>query len=323
MRRIVCFLCCCFFFILNGRAQDDKTFNFQSELNTDNDAFIIWENFDRYYTYGAGFKQKFKAKKLLGLEQLFKKKKFVFYSLGFRTEGYTPTRDDYSEIELDEDGFNFERPFAGLLFATFDASYLFEDAFIRTEVYLGIMGPSAYSREIQDWIHENITDDDLIDGWDFQIPDQPIINFNIYATQTLYEYQGWFDLYLQGTLRLGNLYMDATPGLGFRLGIFESVTSSNAFGNGLVASPTTRALFFRSHFSATAVAFNGTAQGRLINNDFEFAIDDLSHFHTSMSHGLFYTGRRFAASFDHIFTFGKVNKKVRHIYGRFTFQYRF
>ena len=117
--------------------------------------------------------------------------------------------------------------------------------------------------------------------------------------------------------------MDLTPLLGFRIGVFESLSQSNAFGNGLVLSKSVKEIYFRSTFSATATAYNGTAQGPLFNNDFEFVIDDLSHLHTSMSHGIFFTCSRFGASFDHIFTFGKVNKKVRHIYGRFSFTYRF
>ncbi len=304
-------------------SQNNESFKFQAEINTDNDAFIIWENFDRYYTYGAGFRLAFKAKNLLGLQNLFKTKRDFFFSAGLRSEGYTPTRDDYSIVEIREEDFNFERPFAGLLFGTFDATYLFEQSFLRTELYLGIMGPSAYSREIQDWIHENITDDDLIDGWQFQIPDQLIINLNLYYAKALYRHQQWFELYAQGELRAGNLYMDLTPLLGFRIGVFESLSQSNAFGNGLVLSKSVKEIYFRSTFSATATAYNGTAQGPLFNNDFEFVIDDLSHLHTSMSHGIFFTCSRFGASFDHIFTFGKENKKVRHIYGRFSFTYRF
>jgi lipid A 3-O-deacylase len=303
--------------------QEKDSFNYQLETSTANDAFIIWENFDRYYTYGVGFKLSFKANRVLGLQQIFKSKENYFFSIGVRSEGYTPTKEVYSDVEFSQSDFNFERPFAGLLYGTFSANYLFKSSYLRTELYAGIMGPSAYSREIQDWIHENITDDDLINGWEFQIPDQFIINLNISAGQQIYNKYQWFDIYTEGEVRLGNLYIDATPLIGFRFGKFAEFTQSSAFGNGIVASKKLKELFIRSTFSATAVAFNGTAQGNIFNNDYSYAIEDLSHFHMSMSHGVFYSGRRFSASFDHIFTFGKVNKNVRHIYGRFIFNYRF
>jgi hypothetical protein len=306
-----------------GFAQEDKDFKFQLEISTDNDAFIIWENFDRYYTYGAGFKLNFKAKRLLGLENLFQDKSAYFFSAGIRSEGYTPTKETFTVQEFSEEGFNFERPFAGLLFGTFNVNYLFKNAFAKAELYLGIMGPSAYSREIQDWIHENITDDDLINGWEFQIPDQAIINFNFSAAQVFYSNNKWFELYADGQARFGNLYIDATPGIGVRLGKFASLGESNVFGNGLVAPRKVKELYLRSSFSATASLFDGTAQGNIFSTDYAYRIDDLSHFHTSMSHGVFYSGNRFSASFDHIFTFGKVNQRVRHIYGRFVFNYRF
>lgn len=303
--------------------QTSNSYNYQLEISTDNDAFIIWENYDRYYTYGAGFKLNFKVKKLLGLENVFQNKFDYFFSVGIRSEGYTPTRENFTEEEFSGEGFNFERPFAGLLYGTFSINYLFKNAFVKTELYLGIMGPSAYSREIQNWIHENITDDDLINGWEFQIPDQPVINMNISAAQVVYTNDSWFEAYIEGQARIGNLYIDATPLIGFRLGKFASINESNAFGNGIVAPLKVKEFFLKSSFSVTATLYDGTAQGNICNNDYVYQIEDLSHFHSSMSHGLFYSGNKFSASFDHIFTFGKVNQRVRHIYGRFVFNYRF
>lgn len=303
--------------------QEKEEYKFQLEASTSNDAFIVWENFDRYYTYGAGFKLRFKSKRLLGLEKLFPKKTNYFFSAGFRSEGYTPTRKPITISTFSEDTFNFERPFAGLLFGTFSAHYTFNETYVQTELFLGIMGPSAYSRNIQDWIHDYITDDDLIDGWQYQIPDQVIFNINLSGAQHIYTNNKWLDIYAHGEIRLGNLYVDATPLLGFRFGKFAPITKSSAFGNGLLASKNVKEFFIRSTFSVTAVGFNGTAQGNMFNDQYDYKIDDLSHFHATMSHGLFYAGNRFSAAFDHVFTFGKVNQRVRHIYGRFIFNYRF
>jgi hypothetical protein len=250
-----------------NNAQNNNPFDFQLLVSTDNDAYVFWENFDRYYTYGINIELNYRSNRLLGLEKLFKKKNAFFFSTGIRSEAYTPTRQKVSDEDFDQNEFDFERPFAGLLFGVFSANYTFEKYFIKTELFAGIMGPSAYTKEIQDWIHENITDDDLVYGWDFQIPDQAILNINFSAAHQLYSYKNWLDIYARGELRFGNLYIDATPLLGFRFGKFASLTRSNALGNGLLAPLKIKELFIRSTFSATAVAFDGTAQGNIFKDE--------------------------------------------------------
>lgn len=318
-----CFCTVLLFCILNIHAQKEAPYKYELELNTDNDAFIIWENFDRFYTYGAGLKLNFKTEHLLGLENLFSKKTNYFFSAGFRTEGYAPTKQIISIQELGDDTMPFDRPFAGLFFGTFDATYLFKQSFFKAQLYIGIMGPSAKSQEIQDWFHKNITDDDLIEGWNLQIPNQLILNVNASYTYDFMPNATFIDVFGMIEARLGNMYIDATPALNFRIGKFGPLNTSSALGNGLIANRGIREIFIKSSFSASFVAFNGTAQGPLFNNDYENSVTDLNPVHTSMSHGIFFTGKRFAFGYDNIFTFGKVNAKERHIYGRFSFLYRF
>ncbi len=300
--------------------QEQENFRHSIEISSDNDAFNLWENFDRYYTYGAGLKFYFKAEKLLGLEKLFSKKQDYFFSASIRSEGYTPTRVQLSGLDPDEITINIDRPFAGLLYGTFDGTYTFKNSFIKTELYLGIMGPTALSKEIQDWIHDNIT---LIDGWEFQMPDQLILNINVSGAYDFNPESTWFNAYGMGEARIGNLYIDATPTIGFRIGKFGDFSTSAAFGNSLIAKKTLIEFYLRSSFSTTFTAFNGTAQGNIFTNDFQYAVENLSNFHTSMSHGIFVNLRNFGFSFDNTFTLGNVNKGVRFIYGRFSFAYRF
>ena len=317
----ICVFLSCSLNILIG--QEQLNFKHSIEISTDNDAFNLWENFDRYYTYGAGLKFYFKAEKLLGLEKLFSKKQDYFFSASIRTEGYTPTRVQLSGLDPDEITLNIDRPFAGLLYGTFDGTYIFKNSFIKTELYLGIMGPTALSKEIQDWIHDNITDDALIDGWEFQMPDQLILNINVSGAYDFNPESTWFNAYGMGEARIGNLYIDATPTIGFRIGKFGPFSTSAVFGNSLIAKKSLIEFYLRSSFSTTFTAFNGTAQGNIFSNDFQYAVENLSHFHTSMSHGIFVNLRNFGFSFDNTFTLGKVNKGVRFIYGSFTFNYRF
>ena len=110
------------------------------------------------------------------------------------------------------------------------------------------MGPTALSKEIQDWIHDNITDDALIDGWEFQMPDQLILNINVSGAYDFNPESTWFNAYGMGEARIGNLYIDATPTLGFRIGKFGPFSTSAAFGNSLIAKKIAYRILFKKFF---------------------------------------------------------------------------
>lgn len=311
------------FLIQKIASQEQKPIKYAVEISSDNDAFALWDNSDRYYTFGVGPKFYLKSEELIGLEKLFSTKENYFFEFGMRSEGYTPTRQSYDKIEVKSDTLSFERPFAGLLYGTVGATYTFERSFIKTELLAGIMGPSSYAREIQDWLHSQLPDSDEVEGWEYQIPNQAIINFNVRGAYDFLPEATWFDIYAAAEARLGNLYIDATPSLGIRFGEFEALSQSTVFGNTLIAPMQVKEFFFRSSISATFTAFNATAQGNLFHRDFEYAVDDLSHFHTTISNGIYIAFKRISLGYDNIFTFGKVNKGAQHIYGRLDFRYRF
>ena len=318
------FCCLAFIFLIQKTdGQEQKTIKYAIEFSTDNDALAIWDNLDRYYTFGVGPKFYLKSEKLIGFENLFSKKENYFFEFGVRSEGYTPTRQSYTTQETKSDSLSFERPFAGLLYGTIGATYTFKRSFIKTELLLGIMGPSSYAQEIQNWLHSQLPDSDEVEGWEYQIPDQAIININIRGAYDFLPEADWFDIYASAETRIGNLYIDATPSLGIRLGKFEPLSKSTVFGNALIAPLKVKEFFLRSSISGTFTAFNGTAQGNLFNRDFVYAVDDLSHYHTTISNGIYITFNKVSLGYDNIITFGKVNKDAQHIFGRLDFRYRF
>jgi hypothetical protein len=304
-------------------AQEKESMKYGVEISTDNDAIGIWKNLDRYYSFGIGVKFYVKSKKFIGLENLFSNKEQYFFDIELRSEGYTPTRKSYTISEVQNDSLEFERPFAGLLFGTLGATYTFDRSFIRTELILGIMGPSAKTEEIQNWFHSQLEDSDEIEGWEFQIPDQALINLNVSGVYDFYPNSQVFDVFAMAEARLGNLYIDATPTLGIRLGKFGDISQSSAFKNDILASINMREIYLKSTISGTLTAFNGTAQGNLFGPEFKYAVKDLSHFHTTLSNGLYIATKRFIFSFENIFTFNKVNKRTTHIFGKATVRYKF
>ena len=210
-----------------------------------------------------------------------------------------------------------------MLYGTAGATYTFKQSFLKTELLAGIMGPSSYAREIQNWLHDQLPDSDEVEGWEYQIPDQAIVNINIKGAYDFHPNASWFDVYGAAEARLGTLYIDASPALGIRIGQFEALSQSTGFGNTLLAPLDVQEIFFRSSIATTFTAFNATAQGNLFNRDFEYEIDDLSHFHTTISNGIHIAFNKMSLGYDNIFTFGKVIKDTQHIYGRLDFRYRF
>ena len=321
----VSILCFCWLLAQSSIAQEHKNaYRYQLSIDTDNDAFIHWENYDRYYTYGVGFKVSFLADSLLGVQKWFPKKEDHFYAIGLRSEAYTPTHLQRREPEEgEENDTDFDRPFAGLLYGTVEANYVFKNSYARFELLAGLMGPSALSGDIQQWIHDNIVVGGDVEGWAYQIPDQFIMNLNGTYGIGIPTKWDWIEPYTKADLRLGNLYVDAGATLGLRIGRFRPYNRSISARNGWLGPRKRSVFYYQATVSATAVAFDGTAQGKLFARPYEYAIEDLSHIYGSMTHGLYWGNSRMVIGFDVTVNYSKVIPRSRHIYGRIDFRYRF
>ena len=305
-------------------AQDDENFRSVISLNTDNDALVAWENRDRYYTFGIGLSASFRAKKLLGFQNWFKNKEDYFFSGTLRIEGYTPTIKVVTLPELEGESLvEFDRPFAGILFGNLETAYAFERSFFRTGILLGVIGPSSGAGRLQRWIHDNVTDDDVFDGWTLQVPDQLALNASAEYFYDFTPHWKSIDLYGGARARFGNVYIDASPVLGMRLGRFNKLSNSVSFGNSLLQSKSDWELYYRGNFWATLAGYNATAQGNIFGPKFQYAVDELNPLYLAMSHGLYMIYRRVSVAFDHFFTFGEVVESQRHIYARIELKYRF
>ncbi|WP_282161705.1 lipid A-modifier LpxR family protein [Ulvibacterium marinum] len=310
------------FFSIEGNAQRPDIFSSEISLSSANDAYVIWQNSDRFYSYGAGVNLKFKKEKILRLQKYFPKKTGYFFEIGLRLEGFTPTNKTVTPSEIQQSTISFDRPYAGLLFGTFNVTYAFERYFLKGGALLGIMGPSSLAGDFQGWFHDKITDDPIFEEWRFQVPNQPIVNLNVAYAYDFIPQQKWFDVYGMLDTRLGNLYIDATPTLGFRFGKFNKLSESVGMDNNILSNSGIE-LFFQSAISGSLNIFDGTAQGNLFNNDFEYAVNELNTFSTTMTQSVYFSSRRFSLGIEHYFTFGKVVPNERHVYARTILKYRF
>ncbi len=305
-----------------GTAQNTPAFDREISFSSANDAFVVWQNSDRFYSYGLGLNLKFKKEKILGLQRYFPKKTGYFFEVGLRLEGYTPTNKTVSEADIQQNTISFDRPYAGLLFGNFNVTYAFDRSFLRGKALLGVMGPASFADDFQGWFHDNVTDDPVFEEWRFQVPNQLIANIALsYAYDFIPEHR-WFDLYGMLHTRLGNLYIDASPALGLRLGKFNKLGESVGMDNNILSNAGTE-LFLQSTISSSLHIFDGSAQGNLLNNDFEYGVADLNPVSATMIQSVYFSARRFSLGIEHYFTFGKVVSHERHLYARTILKYKF
>lgn len=317
------FLILFFSSIIRGYAQNIDTFSKEISFSSANDAYVIWQNSDRFYSYGLGLNFKFQKEKLLGLQKYFLKKEGYFFEIGLRLEGYTPTNKTVTPIEIQQNTISFDRPYAGLLFSTLKVTYAFERSFLRGGALLGTMGPASLAGDFQGWFHDNITDDPIFEEWRFQVPNQLIVNVDLTYAYDFMPQQKWFDVYGMLNTRLGNLYIDATPTLGLRVGKFNELSESIGVDNNILSNSSDIELFLQSTISSSLNIFDATAQGNLFNSNFEYAVDELNTLSTTITQSVYFSSRRFSLGIEHYFTFGKVVPNEQHVYARTILKYRF
>lgn len=81
---------------------------------------------------------------------------------------FTPT--DYSRRDLIED----DRPYAGALLASLGYNARNGDELRTTQLQFGIVGPSAYGKQVQNEVHK-LLGDETFQGWDNQLHDEPVL----------------------------------------------------------------------------------------------------------------------------------------------------
>ena len=80
---------------------------------------------------------------------------------------YTPT--DFSRSDLIAD----DRPYAAVLLLNFGYNARHGDRLQTTQLALGMVGPSAQGKQVQDAVHGLLGDDKFM-GWDNQLHDEPV-----------------------------------------------------------------------------------------------------------------------------------------------------
>lgn len=294
---------------------DKNAYNYEIELGTDNDNFIVYTGTDRNYTYGINGSFKWSPKTTL-FEGLFKNSNNHYQKIALHIEGYTPNYLDEDEPSRP----NIERPFAGWSYLNFETAHMFENSFVNLGLDLGILGPSSQVDDIQNWVHQRITNDAKVD-WSEQIPNQLGVNLRGTYTHQLYNI-GWLDTYTTAEVAFGNIFTYLKPQLNFRIGQFNWITQSIATNNRMFAPKKKSELFLEYGLGYKLSAYNATVQGNIFGNG-RNRDNDINHTVFSMHLGLNVAFNNWGMTFNYHYSTGEFEKTQVHRYGALRLFYRF
>lgn len=258
-------------------AQDTTTFRYEITGTTDNDDYTIRYT-DRYYSNGL-FLKFYAALKDINEKNPKSIKKIFSIELGQMM--FNPHSHDKNFLN------DLDRPFAGVLFIkpSFTGITAKENVW-QLGVQAGIMGPSAFGKQVQTWWHGAFHILSIY-GWDTQLKNEAFINltasYNYHLLQKQKE-NPWFDAYAFAAASLGNNLTNTSIGLRLKTGAFEKAFQSVAWGSRIQRTKQNHAwrknhevyIYFEPQL--TYQAYNAALQGGLFKQD--------------SAKGFFYTGIR-------------------------------
>jgi len=233
------------------------------KISFDNDIF---DNTDRYYTNGVRFdfiSPFLKQSPLASLMVPYWGQGINYYGIWIGQNMYTPSVTKIGGIHYGD------RPYsATLALGTFKISNDAGKKFRQTsELDLGIIGPSAFGDFVQKTVHSNLPTNSEPLGWEYQIQNDLILNYNLTYEKGLISSR-WVELNANATGALGTLYTNMGAGFQFRAGLINPYFGSYGSSN-TEAKKTKGYSKFQVYLFTTSlgrlVGYDATLEGGLFN----------------------------------------------------------
>lgn len=225
----------------------------------DNDYFA---SRDRDYTQGYNFELVANGLRKNPINMLFLKPKNSVSKYGLAIEhiGFAPNNIKSSEIQYGD------RPFAAAIYLK--SFVITTDTIHKSRLSaafsLGIMGPGAFGKEMQEAIHKS-TGNTLPQGWQNQIRNDAVVQYEVNYEKQLLRFGNLAALQVSTSAKVGTLFTNANLGLNAVIGIlntpFAGTQNRKKF-----------ALYFYSQPMATFVGYDATLQGGLFNRESPYTI---------------------------------------------------
>ena len=130
-----------------------------------------------------------------------------FYTIGLTQWLYTP--DDLRK----EGTATGDYPYCGVFFLDLGReTMLADDKRIRSDLWLGMIGPAALADQTQNLVH-TVVKGIIPEGWKHQIPNSPVINYNLSYEANLLSFSRILKVNEVAAVRAGTLIDDAGVGL--------------------------------------------------------------------------------------------------------------
>ncbi len=144
------------------------------------------------------------------------------YGISIEHIGFTPFNIKSPNIQFGD------RPFAAtIMLKSFAiATDTIQKSRWVTSFNIGLIGPGAFGKEMQVAIHE-ATGNTIPEGWQNQIKNDVVLNYEISHEKQLVSYRNLFSLQSYSRLRVGTLFTNAGIGLTTTFGIVNSPFSSS------------------------------------------------------------------------------------------------
>jgi len=251
--------------------QSERYFRF----NYDNDFFAAA---DKNYTQGYALEFMLPILERNPVNYIFLKPKNSVFRYGMALEhiGYTP--NDYVSAAIQVG----DRPFASaIMLKSFIIAVNDERKDrISQSLSLGLIGPSAFGKEMQVGIHRAIGDK-IPGGWDNQIANDFVLNYRIAYEKQLYRFRNTFALQADIAAQLGTLFTNASVGVNTTMGLLD-----NPFDT--ARGKTNFVIYAYAHPMVNSIGYDATLQGGLLNTRSIYTINGnaIERFTANLEYGI-------------------------------------
>lgn len=233
-------------------------------ISLDNDLFC---NTDRYYTNGVIIKWQspvFAFWRINSILPLNQSDCMEYNSLELHHAMYTPFTTKVPPLLKND------RPYASTMFIRFERKT--DNPFTRisqcASFDIGIIGKAALGSLLQKGVHAGLPTNDEPLGWETQIANDIVLNYNYQIIHTLTQIEHNIHPYFIGRSSLGTLNTSVTTGLGVRFinaGYYMAPLPGSL--NELLKPVKSKWLLsFDARFCTSIVGYNATLNGGLLNN---------------------------------------------------------
>lgn len=289
------------FFLTSIIAFSQKSYSKEFSLLTDNDLYTSTYR-DRYYSNGLFLTYRFlhKNKKNENIEKIISS-----FQLGHMI--FTPVK---ATLVFAGD---HDRPFAAYFFGEYGKNYFYKDQnILTTKLQVGIIGPSARGKELQNFIH-SIYNYPKAMGWREQIKSAIGVNLELNYNKHISKISSnYFDINNFSILRAGTVFTDISTGIYTRFGfkklqkLYNSTAFHSNFNTQKKINHSESYLYFRPLISY--VFYDATIQGSFLNTNSPVTYEVMP-FKFSLEIGYRYNWGRF----NYGYTFHYHSKKLKSI----------